>query len=133
MYFLYSSVYLLIPHSQFIPSHLKPHLRFQEKDCFCQPAQLMTFTKPHFSSLVSFFQSPQESHLHSALQFSEMFLSNSLLLNRHSNPLVYRSSLSFQLPFPSPGNLPNPGIEPRSLTLQTEALPSEPPGKSNCN
>ena len=56
----------------------------------------MTFTKPHFSSLVSFFQSPQESHLHSALQFSEIFLSNSLLLNCHSNPSVYRSSLSSQ-------------------------------------
>ena len=34
------------------------------------------------------------------------------------------------LPFPSPGNLPNPGIEPRSPTLQTDALPSEPSGKS---
>ena len=31
--------------------------------------------------------------------------------------------------FPSPGDLPNPGIEPRSPTLQTDALPSEPPGK----
>ena len=33
------------------------------------------------------------------------------------------------LPFPSPGGLPNPGIEPRSLALQADALPSEPPGK----
>ena len=32
-------------------------------------------------------------------------------------------------PFPSPGDLPNPGIEPRSPTLQADALPSEPPGK----
>ena len=32
------------------------------------------------------------------------------------------------LPFPSPGDLPNPGTEPRSLTLQADALPSEPPG-----
>ena len=31
--------------------------------------------------------------------------------------------------FPSPGNLPNPGIEPRSLELQADALTSEPPGK----
>ena len=31
------------------------------------------------------------------------------------------------LPFPSPGDLPNPGIEPRSPTLQADALPSEPP------
>ena len=33
------------------------------------------------------------------------------------------------LPFPFPGNLPDPGIEPRSPTLQADALPSEPPGK----
>ena len=31
--------------------------------------------------------------------------------------------------FPSPGDLPNPGIEPRSPTLQADALTSEPPGK----
>ena len=31
------------------------------------------------------------------------------------------------LPFPSPGNLPNPGTEPRSPTLQADALTSEPP------
>ena len=41
------------------------------------------------------------------------------------------------LPFPSPGDLPNPGIEPESLSLQADTLPSlqadalrsEPPGK----
>ena len=33
------------------------------------------------------------------------------------------------LPFSSPGDLPNPGIEPGSPALQTAALPSEPPGK----
>ena len=33
------------------------------------------------------------------------------------------------LPFPSPGDLPNPGIKPRSPTLQADALLSEPPGK----
>ena len=32
-------------------------------------------------------------------------------------------------PFPSPGNLPNPGIEPRSPTLQVGSLPAEPQGK----
>ena len=30
------------------------------------------------------------------------------------------------LPFPSPGDLPNPGIEPGSPTLQADALTSEP-------
>ena len=33
------------------------------------------------------------------------------------------------LPFPSPGDLPDPGIEPRSPTFQEDALTSEPPGK----
>ena len=37
----------------------------------------------------------------------------------------YRSGL----PFPSPGDLPDPGIETGSPTLQADALPSEPPGK----
>ena len=32
-------------------------------------------------------------------------------------------------PFPSPGDLPNPGIEPRSPTLQVDSLPAEPQGK----
>ena len=32
-------------------------------------------------------------------------------------------------PFPSPGDLPNPGIESRSPTLQADSPPPEPPGK----
>ena len=32
------------------------------------------------------------------------------------------------LPLPSPGDLPDPGMEPRSPALQADALPSEPPG-----
>ena len=34
-----------------------------------------------------------------------------------------------KLPFPFPGDLPNPGIKPGSLALQADYLPSEPPGK----
>ena len=33
------------------------------------------------------------------------------------------------LPFPSPGNLPDPGTEPWSPTVQSDSLPSEPRGK----
>ena len=35
------------------------------------------------------------------------------------------------LTFPSPGDLPNPGIEPRSPTLQANTLPSEPAETQN--
>ena len=34
-----------------------------------------------------------------------------------------------RLPFPSPGDLPNPGIELRSPALQADSLPAEPQGK----
>ena len=52
--------------------------------------------------------------------------------------VVYQASLSMGfsrqeywsgLPFPSPGDLPDPRIEPRSPALQADSLPSEPPGK----
>ena len=36
-----------------------------------------------------------------------------------------------ELPFPYPGDLPDPGIELRSPALQADALPSEPPGKTH--
>ena len=35
------------------------------------------------------------------------------------------------LPFTSPGDLPDPGIEPGSPALEADALTSEPPGKVN--
>ena len=37
------------------------------------------------------------------------------------------------LPSPSPGDLPDPGIEPRSPTLQADAITSEPPGLRWCH
>ena len=47
---------------------------------------------------------------------------------------VHGDSLSRQeywsgLPRPPPGDLPNPGIKPRSSALQADSLQSEPPGK----
>ena len=32
-------------------------------------------------------------------------------------------------PFPSPGDLPNPGLKPMSSALQADSLPAEPQGK----
>ena len=36
--------------------------------------------------------------------------------------------LEWELPFPPPGDLPNPGIQARSPTLQADTLPYEPQG-----
>ena len=38
-----------------------------------------------------------------------------------------------RLPFPSPGDLPDLGIEPRSPALPADTLTSEPPGNFNFN
>ena len=55
-------------------------------------------------------------------------------------PVAYQSSQSMEffrqeywsgLPFPSPGDLPDPGMEPGSPALEADALTSEPPGKPN--
>ena len=35
----------------------------------------------------------------------------------------------FSMPFPSPGDIPNPGIEPGSPALEADALTSEPLGR----
>ena len=40
-----------------------------------------------------------------------------------------RQEYCHELPFPSSGDLPNPGIKPRSPVLQADSLPTEPPGK----
>ena len=37
------------------------------------------------------------------------------------------------LPFPSPGDLPDPGIKPRSPALQADSLTSDPPGRAERN
>ena len=42
---------------------------------------------------------------------------------------IFQAAVWSGLPFPSPGDLPDPGIEPGSPTLQADSLPSESPGK----
>ena len=67
-------------------------------------------------------------------------LSHSVVSDALCSPMncTYQAPLSMEfsrqeywsaLPFPSPGDLPNPGIESRSPALQTDSLPSEPSGK----
>ena len=41
----------------------------------------------------------------------------------------YRQEYWSGLTFPSPGNLPDPGIKPGSPALQADSLSSDPPGK----
>ena len=57
-------------------------------------------------------------------------------VNGHLNSIrvlafVNSAAMNISVAFPSPGDLPDPGIEPRSLALQADSFPSEPPGKSS--
>ena len=49
------------------------------------------------------------------------------------HPWVLQARILERASFPSPGDLSNPGIEPRSPALQADALPSQPPGKPMIN
>ena len=59
-------------------------------------------------------------------------LCNPMAIARQTPPSMGFSRQEYWsgLPFPSPGDLPEPGIEPGSPALQADALTSEPPGKT---
>ena len=64
--------------------------------------------------------------------FSCVQLLENLQTVAHQVPLSIgfsRQEYWSRLPCPPPGDLTNPSIEPRSLILQADSLPSEPPGK----
>ena len=65
--------------------------------------------------------------------FSRVRLFATLWTVAHQAPLSMgfsREELWSGLPYPPPGDLPSPGIEPRSPTLLVGSLQSELPGKS---
>ena len=61
--------------------------------------------------------------------FSCVRLFTTLWSGARQAPLFMGFSRQEYWSFPSPGDLPNPGIQPRSPALQADSLPSEPPGK----
>ena len=63
--------------------------------------------------------------------FSHVWLFVTLWTVAYQPPLsmgLSRQECWSGLPFPSPGGLPVPGVEPRSPALQADSLPTEPPG-----
>ena len=76
---------------------------------------------------------------HSIIHYSHHVLTDSVVSNSLWPHGLLKAPLSMGfsrqeywcgLLSPSPGDLPNPGIEPRAPALQVDSLPSEPPGKS---
>ena len=58
--------------------------------------------------------------------FSRVQLCNPMDYTLHG---ILQARILEWVAFPSPGDLPNPRIEPQSPTLQADSLPAEPPGK----
>ena len=72
----------------------------------------------------------------SSIHFEFIFVYGINYVQLFCNPMVYIQSMEFSSPqycsgkpFPSPGDLPNPGIKPRSPALQAHSLPAGPPGE----
>ena len=74
------------------------------------------------------------------MELSEWLVCYCLAVSDFVTPwtVAHRASLSMEfpwqeywsgLPFPLPGDLPDPGIKPMSPALQVNSLPTEPPGK----
>ena len=76
-------------------------------------------------------------YLQSACIPSHVQLFVTLWTVAHHTPLsvgIFKQGYWSRLPFPPPGDLPNPGVEPlspASPALQADSLPTEPSGRDN--
>ena len=102
-------------------------------------------TNPFFVGLLTTWEVLKSCKIHILLWNGQILLFSSKVKSLYRVRLfaipwtvVYQAFLSMAfsrqeywngLPFPSPGDLPDPGIKSRSPALQADALPSEPPGK----
>ena len=85
----------------------------------------------NFPHVTDDFQGKRKEHSES-VSGSVMSDCDPMDVARQAPPSMGFSSQEYWsgLLFPSPGDLPHPGIEPGSPALQANSLPSEPPEKS---
>ena len=89
--------------------------------------KLMQYCKP---IIVSFFESLLLLCYAQSLSHVQLFATPQTVTHQALLSVgILQARILERLPCPSPGDLPNPGFEPRSPTLQADSLPSEPPGK----
>ena len=73
--------------------------------------------------------SPEVKESESCSVVSDFVISWTVSLQASVHGILQAGILEWVCLFPSPGNLPNPGIKPRSPALQADSLLSVPPGK----
>ena len=81
-------------------------------------------------------QTFKDANVHLHVQWCQAWVKLQLALHLLLLMILHPLSVGFSrqehwsgLSCPPPGDLPNPGIEPRSPAFQANSLPSEPPGK----
>ena len=96
----------------------------------CFPAPTSHSRNQSAAAWVSDSQSPELALQCQSLSRVQLFatpqtVAHQALLSMEFSRQEYWSGL----PFPPPGDLPDPGVEPSSPALQADSIPSEPPGK----
>ena len=122
-------------------SHIPPHIQAMPP-WKAQPLHLtskLIFLPPFIFPISKLFSAKVTETL-VKLTLSMLVIQSCLTLCDHMDCGPHQALLSMGfsrqeywsgLPFPSPGDLPNPGIEPGSPALQADSLPSESPGESS--
>ena len=86
---------------------------------------ILCYSRLHFPNRLFFFSSVNHSVVSDSFRPHGLYVACQPPLSTDFSRQAYWS----EKPIPSPGNRPNPGIEPGSPSLQADSLPSEPPGK----
>ena len=82
--------------------------------------------------VIRIFQKFLRNHVFKLLNVKEKVTQSCPTLRNPMNSTVHgilQARILEWVAFPSPGDIPNPGIKPRSPTLQADSLLSDPPGK----
>ena len=99
----------------------KAHLQIYPTACFCHLTPLFVMGKRRQLGCLL------QSHFQRLLKVKVKVAQSCLTLQQSME--FSRSEYWSGQPFPSPGDLPNSGIKPRSPTLQADSLPAKPQGK----
>ena len=121
-------------------SPVTSHLPQSENPNFqnCLPGPIQSVPHSFLSNFISYNSSPSHSLLTywpcsekvKSLSHVRFSVTPWTVAHQTPQPMGFsRQEYWSRLPFPSPGDLSDPGIEPKSPTLQADALPSEPAGK----